>query len=241
VNDNTSAVSKLEGLVLGSNWKVVKLLKRKEDHTGGNFSTCYLVQGRDGEAFLKAFDFSYAFSVADSMDVLRALINAYVYERDLLEYCHQKKLRKVVVAVDHGEVQVPGYTGPAGRVYYLIFHLANGDVRGQVSQNQRFDTIWSLRALHDIAVGLSPNTCPYDRPPRCKTPPIFSFLGRNFGWRISGALRERAIPPRTMTYTLPETEPTRRRSNYMAIAIRNSLSEDLAAIFICSETSRRSC
>jgi hypothetical protein len=42
-------------------------------------------------------------------EAINKLTTAYMYERDLLIYCREKRLRKVVMAIEHGEVQVPNY------------------------------------------------------------------------------------------------------------------------------------
>ncbi|MBI3439486.1 MAG: protein kinase family protein, partial [Proteobacteria bacterium] len=42
-----------------------------------------------------------------------------------------------------------------GRVLYLIFELAEGDVRKFAKRPNEFEAIWSLGALHNVAVGLS--------------------------------------------------------------------------------------
>ena len=66
---------------------------------------------------------------------------------------------KVVKAIAHGEVQVPGMGVIEGRVFYLIFEKAEGDVRGQSDITNRLDTQWSLRAIRDVCrAGASPSS-----------------------------------------------------------------------------------
>lgn len=47
-----------------------------------------------------------------------------------------------------------GFDTVSGRVFYLIFERANGDVRGQADITNRLDTLWSMRALRDVCLGL---------------------------------------------------------------------------------------
>lgn len=148
------AVAKLEGLTLESGWKVIAYKPKDDHHTGGHFSHSYIVEKEDQKGFLKAFDFTAAFEAKDTIAAMQELTTAYKYERDLLLLCNEKRLRKVVVAIDHGEVQVPDFDMMSGRVYYLIFHLADGDVRGQVKEDERLDTAWCVRALKDVTTGL---------------------------------------------------------------------------------------
>jgi eukaryotic-like serine/threonine-protein kinase len=148
------AVGALQGLTLNNGWKVAKQLVRSEDATGGMHSCSYIVEKDGRKCFLKAFDFSRAFQAQDLAAALQHLTSAYLYERDLLLLCNQRKLRRVVHAVDHGEVQVPGYQGINGRVLYLIFELADNNMRGQVSDRDRMDTMWCIRALKDVAAAM---------------------------------------------------------------------------------------
>jgi serine/threonine protein kinase len=52
-----------------------------------------------------------------------------------------------------GSVNIQGF-GIYSPVYYLIFELASGDVRDVLDGFQRFDLIWCLRSLHNVAAGI---------------------------------------------------------------------------------------
>ena len=149
------AVGALEGLTLKNDWKVEKQVTRPDDATGGVHSCSYIVVKAGRKCFLKAFDFSRAFEAADFAVALQFHTAAYLYERDLLLFCGQKKLRRVVHALDYGEVQVPTYENLNGRVLYLIFELADNNMRGQVSKESRLDTACCVRALKDVAAAIN--------------------------------------------------------------------------------------
>jgi serine/threonine protein kinase len=148
------AVACLAGVALDNGWEVVEVMARSEDQTGGLFSVSYIVEKNGQRGFMKAFDFSRAFESKDSLRVLTAMLQAYLYELDLLLFCNEKRLRKVVLAIDHGEVQAPNYDARTGRVNYIIFELADGDMRGQVQQDGRLDPVWCVRALKDVATAM---------------------------------------------------------------------------------------
>jgi serine/threonine protein kinase len=150
-----SAAACLEGLTLSNGWKVKGHVRRSKHATGGTFSHSYVIEKNGHKGFLKAFDFSHAFEIgADTISILRALTSAYEHERDVLQICKDRRLSQVVIAIEHGSVQVPAIPGMDGRVFYLIFEMADGDVRGQVDGTKRFDTLWSMRALKDVCLGL---------------------------------------------------------------------------------------
>ncbi len=152
-----SAAASLVGLALSREWKVETKFPRGATATGGAFSEAYLVKNNDGrQGFLKALDFSEAFDPnVDTIKTLGRLVSAYEHERDVLSLCATKRLSNVVVAIDHGEVQVPNFPQMNGRVFYLIFELAAGDIRSQVNKVSRLTGLWSLRALRDVCLGLS--------------------------------------------------------------------------------------
>lgn len=149
----------LKGLVLVNGWRVKKKHTPSTGATGGTFSVGYVVEGPSGErGFLKAFDFFSRISDwADPARELPPLLDAYNFERDLLALCNGKRLKRVVRALDSGAVTVSTdpQLGAVCVVQYLIFELAEGDVRKQLDFTNRFDLAWATRALHHIAGGLN--------------------------------------------------------------------------------------
>lgn len=144
----------LVGKDLHGGWHVDSFAHRPSTSTGGKFSVGYLVINADGrKAYLKALDFSAAFEQPDPARVLEDMTKAYNFERDLLAMCKDKKLRRVVTPLADGWAEVPGF-GELGKVAYLIFELATGDIRNEVAKWQKFDLAWVLRSLHQSAVGL---------------------------------------------------------------------------------------
>lgn len=142
----------LEGRVLNERWTVVQRIPMTNT-TGGHFSVAYLVRDADGRlAFAKALDASDALDKPDWVERVNRLTNAYLFERDLVLLCGERRMTRVVRALDRGEVEMPGMTPPS--VHFLVFELANGDVRTALSDFEQFDIAWALRALHHAATGL---------------------------------------------------------------------------------------
>jgi serine/threonine protein kinase len=149
-----SAAEQLQGMKLDGGWTVGKMVTHKPS-SGGMFSVPYIVTDSKGkEHFLKALDFSDAFSKPDPARALQELTSAYNHERDILEHCKQRNLSRVVVAVTHGYTQVAGFDPVSGRVAYLIFELAESDVRKQVDIKSRLDCLICLSILNDVTLGL---------------------------------------------------------------------------------------
>jgi serine/threonine protein kinase len=147
----TTPAKQLLGKNLDGGWRVIDLVPRRIGGTGGNFSEGYIVADSEGRrGFLKALDYSRALKSADPARVLQALTEAYNFERDVLRKCRDSRMDRVVVALADGSVDVSDQP-----VQYLIFELADGDLRSQVSAVDRFDLAYGLRALHHVATGLS--------------------------------------------------------------------------------------
>lgn len=146
------ASASLLGMILKGKWEVIREVA-KEETTGGYFSHGYIVRSSSGEeAFLKALDFSRALSEPNFVEAMHHLTAAYLYERDLLLRCRDKGMSRIVRAIDEGEEQIPGAFPP--QVRYLVFELADGDVRKHIRLLQATDLAWLLRSLHHVATGL---------------------------------------------------------------------------------------
>lgn len=144
----------LEGKVLKNGWTVHEKITRKKTSTGGHFSVGYRVINSDGRTgFLKALDFSSAMQTQDPLKTLQAMLEVYNFERDLLEKCKNKGLKRVLFPIEDGTVDISGF-GIVGTVHYLVFELADGDIRDVLTDFKRFDLVWCLRSLHHVAVGL---------------------------------------------------------------------------------------
>lgn len=150
-----SAVDKLLGLTLANGWRVTRQLGKNPSGSGGTFSRGYIVEKSGRAGFLKAFDFWPAFQPGvDTASMIQVLTTAYNYEREILSLCGEKRLSKVVLAIDSGSVRIAGMPAMDGTVFYLIFEMAVGDVRVQMSITTASDALWCMRALRDATLGL---------------------------------------------------------------------------------------
>jgi serine/threonine protein kinase len=153
----------LEGLELDGGWTVGPRILPRPCSTGGHFSIAYQVARPSSAntyegAFLKALDFTAAGSLGVPLaDALQYMTKAYVFERDLVLRCAERRMRNVVIGVDAGQVNVEdARVDPTfGQVPYIIFERADGDVRDAVEARlSDFDEAWAFRILHGVANGL---------------------------------------------------------------------------------------
>jgi len=145
---------RLAGRNLNGGWEVVREIVRGPDQTGGVFSISYEVKKDDGQrGFLKALDYSRALGERDSPSVLNTLTEAFIFERDVLALCANRHMDRVIKAISFGDVLVDE-DSPIGRVHYLIFEMADHDLRTFLSSSANVEVAWKLRSLHHIATGL---------------------------------------------------------------------------------------
>jgi serine/threonine protein kinase len=154
---------KLLGTHLSTGWKIVEtvgwdpLTGKGSDHyngTGGHFSVPYIVEKEGRRAFLKAIDLSSAMQAPNVLEELHQITSAHSFEARLLKICEGEKMDRVVVALESGQVSVG--QNLQDMAPYLIFELADGDVRRRVQRvNDALRLSWWLHAMHQIAVGLA--------------------------------------------------------------------------------------
>ncbi len=151
-----NAANKLEGITLKSGWLVKKKIEKYDNQTGSIFSVCYKAEKNGVTCFLKAFDFSKFFMLhagKSAMEVLNEMSSAYLYEEKLSNFCKNKHVKKVAFVIEAGQEIVNGYA--INIVPYLIFELADGDVRKKLTISKNLDYAWRLKSLHDVAIGLN--------------------------------------------------------------------------------------
>lgn len=154
---------RLLGRTLESGWTIVQpvgwdpLSGDSMDHyngSGGHFSVPYLVE-RDGRrAFLKAIDFTSALNSVNVLEALQEITATHSFEAKILRLCADANMDRVVVAIESGQISVgPNLQDTAP---YLIFELADGDVRRRIQKKEgEVRMAWWLRAMHHATVGLS--------------------------------------------------------------------------------------
>jgi serine/threonine protein kinase len=144
----------LSGLELSNGWVVVGRIPSLPDGTGGTFSTPYTVERGGQRAFLKAIDFTRALADEDPARALEQLTRIFNFERDLVKACTDQRMRNVIRVLDEGSTTVPN-GGAVPRVNYLIFELADGDIRRIMRLSTDLDAAWAFRSLKEVALGLT--------------------------------------------------------------------------------------
>lgn len=155
MDDDDNPAHNLVGLTLNGKWLVKEKLERGSAGSGSFFSVGYIAEKDGKDYFLKAYNLANFFAISNAgsiVDTLSEMTTAYKYERDLSDHCKNKHVTKIAFVQDYGEESLQGY--PYGVVPYLIFELAEGDIRKTLSYSQSLDYAWRFKSLHDIAVGI---------------------------------------------------------------------------------------
>jgi serine/threonine protein kinase len=167
-NALTAPVHRLAGTALDDGWVIThplgwsldqngELVKSADDvGSGGNFSAGYTVKRGTQTAFLKAIDLSRAMRAppGDMLDELKKIIDTATFEKSICALCGVRRMDRVVQALATSDI----VTGPnlQDRVPYIIFELADGDVRRRIRLvNYGVRAAWIFRAAQNAAVGLT--------------------------------------------------------------------------------------
>lgn len=150
-----NAAEALSGHQLESGWTVTDRVTQGPRATGGNFSINYWATGPSGQrGFCKVLNYWWLLqSLTSGGDPVSALAEAtavYQFERDLALEC--VNLSRVITAVDHGSFFLPGYAQPT--VSYIIFEVAETDIRQMLNTVDALDVAARLRAIHHLATGI---------------------------------------------------------------------------------------
>jgi len=137
-------------------WRVVEKYVKDIKGTGGNFSVGYKAIHEDGtEAFLKATDIGLLkrHSSQSALVKMSEALNEQTFERTILEICHGNNMDRVVHALDYGEYETT-HEGVRDFVFFIMFEIAESDVRQQIDQRRRGGMSWTATALHNLAVAI---------------------------------------------------------------------------------------
>lgn len=156
----------LEGKMV-ADWRVSKKLEAPDkfkNQTGGNFSTCYVVEKNGQNAFMKVLDYYKIMKYKKSQSTTQVMQDAsteFNYEKSLSKYCVKHKVSKVIYYIDSGDITFDGYL-VNGSVSYIVYEMADGDVRKIMAFSSKAELAakinslsLKLKSLHDVSVGIS--------------------------------------------------------------------------------------
>ncbi|MGM9481988.1 protein kinase domain-containing protein [Roseateles sp. NT4] len=152
----------LVGQTIADGWLVTTRLPRKnepggEHQTGGNFSIGYIATKGGKKAFVKAIDVQGVIEDRHSglklVPRLKRMTDSHTFESTILEVCKKAKLDRIVEVIASDDIEVP--SAPHGiPVPFIMFELAEGDIRKAIDASEKIDTAWKLKVLHHVAVGI---------------------------------------------------------------------------------------
>ncbi|MFI8526294.1 protein kinase [Promicromonospora sukumoe] len=146
--------SEIIGLKLHDGWTIDEQYKLPDGDSGGTFSLLYKGHNEDGRAgFIKVLNYHDAFTSKNSSKVIQRLTERYNFESEIVKRCSTGRLSRVVKAYAYGETGHPSWG--ILPVSYIVFELAEGDVRQAFDAIQDVDLATKLRFAHHVATGAS--------------------------------------------------------------------------------------
>lgn len=145
--------SRLVGKKLDNGWSVKERLNRSAEGSWGTYSVGYLVENVNGrQAYMKAHDYARVIRETPNFSrVMADMLRSFIFEEELNKRCVRERMTRVVKTLDSGSIPVEGSDIP---VNYLIFELAEGDIRDRLNDPTGNDLAWKLETAHQVAVGL---------------------------------------------------------------------------------------
>jgi serine/threonine protein kinase len=152
----------LVGQTIANGWKIVERLPRAgepgaEDQTGGFFSVGYIAVKGNKKAFVKAIDVQGVLLDRSSgkklVERLKEMSDRHTFESTILTVCKRAKLDRIVEVLASDEVDLPNSLHGIP-VPFIMFEMADGDVRKAISASDKIDAAWKFKVLHDVALGI---------------------------------------------------------------------------------------
>jgi serine/threonine protein kinase len=146
--------SGLIGTKLNNGWTVDAEVAPKPGQTGGNFSNCFEVSRGNEKAFMKAFNLEKIISITGSnFQAMQQALEGINFEVHLLEVCESAATKNVIIPIESGKIAISNLN--LGQpIQYLIFGMADGDLRTFHRYNGASDVITNLSILKEAASGL---------------------------------------------------------------------------------------
>lgn len=169
---DVSPFDSLLGSTIPGGWKIVSRFAKpgspgNDDLSGSFFSYGFkATKGEPGtkgyaEAFLKVIDISAAMDASkwppdwSFVHRMQSITAGHAHECSILEVCEKAKLDRIVQVLGKGELPPVAGMAAAMPVPYILFEIADGDVRKIVSRSRGIEDAWRLRVLHDVAAGIN--------------------------------------------------------------------------------------
>lgn len=148
----------LKGMKTGTTWEIVGVisttaLRKVSPERSHTYRVRNTASGQ--YAFLKAADADIVEDDDETLAVrLEALLMHHKFEAQVSEHCQGNNMDRVCLAIDHGNMMIE-HNGTREPVFYLVFELADGDIRNQVFSSEEWPIERKFQLLHHVAVGLS--------------------------------------------------------------------------------------
>ncbi|MDP3246742.1 MAG: hypothetical protein Q8M93_07235 [Polaromonas sp.] len=150
-----TAKDHLEGMTLASGWTLVERLKPSVGSSGGNFGAGYRATKGNEIAFVKAIDFVSALEAADPLVALGKLVAEATFEKDVLAYCSERGMTKVLKYLGHEYISGDGTGNPLTNVSCLIMEAGDQDLRRLINVVGVPPCAWNLQVMKDVSLGLA--------------------------------------------------------------------------------------
>lgn len=140
----------LIGKTTTGGWLLESAATFPSDHTGGYFSQCFHATREGQRAFLKALDL-------DKFDIIELMtyFGEFKYEQETLSLCREGRMNRIVRLLEAGAIdRGVGFHPSQSKVPFIVFELAEGDIRSSIDISKLIPNRWRFFVLHQTTLGL---------------------------------------------------------------------------------------
>lgn len=144
----------LTGKALEGGWTIQGAKVKSSGATGSCHAIGFVAENSDGrQAFVKVMDPTPDPNLEgrEQLKELERRLAVFIYEGELMEKCLTRRIRRVVRAIGQGAIAVDGF---ANEIHYMLFELADNDLRDHATWQKTLDTALNLRILHQVALAV---------------------------------------------------------------------------------------
>jgi serine/threonine protein kinase len=131
---------------LVAGWRATEIHEVQRDQP--NRCRTYHARNADGKlGFVKVLPPS-----TENLDLMRLHLEEFNSEKEIVELCGQRNMRRIVRAIGCSKMEIPGIVPIT--VHYLIFEWAEHDMRALVTESDDEQVLAALACLHHMATAL---------------------------------------------------------------------------------------
>src|SRR5690625_570087 len=190
-----------------SNWCITHRITPVTDTIRSSTGYIAIDINTDAQAYIRAVDLHDAYKLAQAnnsnfFNEALQMLETLKYQWDILEMCKERRLSRIVAALDYIEITLDETMPIDTRVGIFLFEFAESDL-SHVVNSQGFEAAWNLNILKDVTAALSQLHRSGIAHQRVKASNILLFRSNTASHYLQTRLGDLASASKRVDYTPP--------------------------------------